>query len=174
MSFQSLQTSINVFKDHKGDVMSVAPHPTNPNIFSTGSTDSTVKIWDSRAGQSTISFEGHDSDINAVAYFPDGYCVGSGSDDSSCRMFDSRTMCQLNTFQTDSIVCGITSVAFSFSGRILFAGYDDYSCYAWDVAANNKYMKLTDHENRVSCLGVSNNGNALCTGSWDTTLKIWA
>jgi guanine nucleotide-binding protein G(I)/G(S)/G(T) subunit beta-1 len=30
------------------------------------------------------------------------------------------------------------------------------------------------HSNRVSCLGVSSDGNALCTGSWDSTLKVWA
>ena len=28
------------------------------------------------------------------------------------------------------------------------------------------------HENRVSCLGVSPTGDALCTGSWDTLLKV--
>jgi WD40 repeat protein len=33
---------------------------------------------------------------------------------------------------------------------------------------------FTGHENRVSCLGVSPSGDALCTGSWDALLKIWA
>lgn len=27
---------------------------------------------------------------------------------------------------------GITSVAFSKSGRLLFAGYDDFNCNVWD------------------------------------------
>jgi hypothetical protein len=30
--------------------------------------------------------------------------------------------------QSESILCGITSVATSVSGRLLFAGYDDFSC----------------------------------------------
>ena len=30
--------------------------------------------------------------------------------------------------QSDQILCGITSVAFSVSGRLLFAGYDDFEC----------------------------------------------
>jgi len=30
------------------------------------------------------------------------------------------------------------------------------------------------HDKRVSCLGVTKNGKALCTGSWDNLLKIWA
>ncbi|CAJ0642204.1 3038_t:CDS:2 [Entrophospora sp. SA101] len=33
---------------------------------------------------------------------------------------------------------------------------------------------LAGHENRVSCLGVSDDGMALCTGSWDSSLKVWA
>jgi hypothetical protein len=30
--------------------------------------------------------------------------------------------------QNDQVLCGITSVAFSVSGRLLFAGYDDFEC----------------------------------------------
>ncbi len=30
--------------------------------------------------------------------------------------------------QSESILCGITSVATSVSGRLLFAGYDDFEC----------------------------------------------
>ena len=28
------------------------------------------------------------------------------------------------------------------------------------------------HEDRISCLGLSADGSALCTGSWDTNLKV--
>lgn len=28
------------------------------------------------------------------------------------------------------------------------------------------------HDGRISCLGLSGDGSALCTGSWDTTLKV--
>ena len=31
---------------------------------------------------------------------------------------------------------------------------------------------LSGHENRVSCLGVSNDGMSLCTGSWDSTVSL--
>ena len=32
---------------------------------------------------------------------------------------------------------------------------------------------LAGHDNRVSCLGVTENGAAVATGSWDSFLKIW-
>jgi len=49
----------------------------------------------------------------------------------------------------------------------------------WDSTASPgdegaALQQLTQHENRVSCLGVQERGQALCSGSWDTTLKVWA
>lgn len=38
----------------------------------------------------------------------------------------------------------------------------------WDVLRGDKVGSLSGHENRVSCLGVSNDGISLCTGSWDS------
>lgn len=32
---------------------------------------------------------------------------------------------------------------------------------------------LSGHDNRVSCLGVTSDGMAIATGSWDSFLKIW-
>lgn len=78
----------------------------------------------------------------------------------------------MNAFTHDNILCGITSVAFSISGRILFGGYDDWTCNVWDTLKGERVGVLTGHENRVSCLGVSSDGMALCTGSWDSTLKV--
>lgn len=32
---------------------------------------------------------------------------------------------------------------------------------------------LAGHDNRVSCLGVTTDGMAVATGSWDSFLRIW-
>ena len=105
-------------------------------------------------------------------FFPNGDAFATGSDDASCRLFDIRADRELNAFTHDNILCGITSVAFSISGRLLFGGYDDWPCNAWDTLKGERVGVLTGHENRVSCLGVSSDGMALCTGSWDSTLKV--
>ena len=41
----------------------------------------------------------------------------------------------------------------------------------WDVLRGDRVGNLNGHENRVSCLGVSNDGMSLCTGSWDSTVR---
>ena len=67
-----------------------------------------------------------------LQFFPNGEAICTGSDDASCRLFDLRADQELTTYAHESIICGITSVAFSLSGRLLFAGYDDFNCNVWD------------------------------------------
>jgi len=165
---------ITEFNDHTGDVMSISLNPANNNVFVSGACDATTKVWDVRAGKCVQTFTGHESDINSVTFFPNGNAFATGSDDASCKLFDMRADRELNQYTHDNILCGITSVAFSCSGRLLFAGYDDFNCNVWDTLKGERVGILAGHDNRVSCLGVSKDGMALCTGSWDSTLKIWA
>lgn len=141
-----------------------------------GSCDATAKMWDMRDQNACVeTFYGHESDINSVMFSGNGTTFGTGSDDSSCRIFDTRAHQTVNTLYNEKIVCPITSVDFSKSGRMLFGGYDDSNCYVWDTLEENRMLQtLGRHENRISCLGVSGAGDALCTGSWDNTLSIWA
>ncbi|KAI7854561.1 guanine nucleotide-binding protein subunit beta [Circinella umbellata] len=164
---------IEEFTDHSNDVMSLSLGP-NPNVFVSGGCDSTAKVWDIRSKRCVQTFVGHESDVNAVQFFPNGDAFATGSDDASCRLFDMRADCELASFSHESILCGITSIDFSVSGRLLFGGYDDYNCNVWDTLKGERVGILQAHENRVSCLGVSGDGMALCTGSWDSTLRVWA
>ena len=44
-------------------------------------------------------------------------------------------------YSHDNIICGITSVAFSKSGRLLLGGYDDFNCNVWDVLKQERAGK---------------------------------
>jgi len=162
------------FVDHNGDVMSISAKPRSSKVFVSGACDATAKVWDISSPNDVRTFEGHESDINAVSFFPDGNAFATGSDDASCRLFDLRACSEMMGYTHDKILCGITSVDHSLSGRYLFAGYDDFNCYVWDTLTGKQVGCLAGHDNRVSCLGVCLDGTALCTGSWDSFLKLWA
>lgn len=163
------------FADHNGDVMCVSISPLNEkNVFVSGSCDSTAKLWDIRQGGCVSTFSGHETDINAVSFFPNGMAFGTGSDDASCRLFDLRADRELASFTHDRILCGITSVAFSASGRVLIAGYDDFNAYGWDTLKGTQVGVLAGHENRISSIGVNGDGTAVATASWDSFIRIWA
>nr|XP_026652581.1 guanine nucleotide-binding protein G(I)/G(S)/G(T) subunit beta-1 [Zonotrichia albicollis] len=111
--------------------------------------------------------------LSPMKFFPNGNAFATGSDDATCRLFDLRADQELMVYSHDNIICGITSVAFSKSGRLLLAGYDDFNCNVWDTLKADRAGVLAGHDNRVSCLGVTDDGMAVATGSWDSFLKIW-
>lgn len=160
------------FDGHSGDVMFLSLFA-GGNTFVSGACDATAKLWDIRTGKCESSFVDHESDINSVACFPDGQGFSTGSDDGSCKLFDLRSDQCINTFSDPALVQGVTSIAFSKSGRLLFAGYDDFNVNVWDTLRGERVDTLAYHQQRVSCVGVSPDGNGLCTGSWDSSLAIW-
>lgn len=62
-----------------------------------------------RTGKSVFTFRGHSSDVNSVDFFPDGFAIGTGSDDHTCQLLDLRNMGSLSTFGTDKLISSITS-----------------------------------------------------------------
>ncbi|XP_051236269.1 guanine nucleotide-binding protein subunit beta-5b [Dicentrarchus labrax] len=163
------------FHGHTADVLSLdlAPSETG-NTFVSGGSDKKANVWDMRSGQNIQSFESHESDINCVKYYPSGDAFASASDDSTCRFYDLRADREVAVYQKDSVIFGASTVDFSLSGRLLFAGYNDYTINVWDVLKGTRVSVLFGHENRVSRVRVSPDGTALCSASWDNTLRIWA
>ncbi|KAL0384098.1 UNVERIFIED_CONTAM: Guanine nucleotide-binding protein subunit beta [Sesamum radiatum] len=165
---------------HTSDVVSVSINGSNSRMFVSGSCDSTARLWDTRvASRAVRTFHGHEGDVNTVKFFPDGNRFGTGSDDGTCRLFDIRTGHQLQVYNQphgDNEAPHVTSIAFSISGRLLFAGYTNGDCYVWDTLLAQVVLDLSSlqnsHDGRISCLGLSADGSALCTGSWDTNLKV--
>ena len=160
------------FLGHTADVMSISLNHDN-RTFVSGSCDSTAKLWDIRNGESVQTFHGNQSDVNGVEFFPNYMAFGTAGDDYTARLFDIRSDQELMCFSHDNVNHSATSIGFSKSGRLMFCGYDDFQCSIWDTIKGDRAGVLAGHDKRVSCLGVSDDGMAICTGSWDTVLKIW-
>lgn len=86
------------FADHLGDVMSLSINPLDNNQFVSGACDAFAKLWDIRQQKCVQTFAAHDSDINAIQFFPNGNSFGTGSDDASCRLFDIRADRELQSY----------------------------------------------------------------------------
>nr|CAD21857.2 putative heterotrimeric G protein beta subunit [Physcomitrium patens] len=174
----------DILTGHTGDVMSVSVSSSSPHVFISGSCDKSAKLWDVRTpARAQRTFYGHEGDVNTVNFLSEGRHFGTGSDDGSCRLFDIGTGHELQQYWDKQALArgpvNVTSVAFSRSGRLLFAGYSNGNCYVWDtllakVVANLGGGRDDGHTNRVSCLGLAADGDALCTGSYDATLKVWS
>ena len=141
------------------------------------SCDKSAKIWAMRAAQKCVgSFVGHSADVNCVDWFPDGYALATGSDDHTAKLFDTRAYRELRAYQADEVRCGVTSLAFSASGKYLLAGYDDppflVSWATLPAQLSQTFSPLLKH--RVSCVDRNCSGRAFATGSWDHNVRVWS
>ena len=165
--------SITSFRGHSQDVSSFSLALDGNTIVSGGS-DRLCKLWDVRTGECAHTFFGVEDDITKVCFGPTGTWFGAASEDGCCSLFDVRSELKLANYATgQGGAHNAQSIAFSLSGRLLFTGYNDGIIIIWDVLKSVRVGLITAHQKRVSCLGVSPNGLALCSGSYDMQLKIW-
>eukprot|EP00475_Leptophrys_vorax_P029126 TRINITY_DN42526_c0_g1_i1.p1 TRINITY_DN42526_c0_g1~~TRINITY_DN42526_c0_g1_i1.p1 ORF type:complete len:345 (+),score=48.81 TRINITY_DN42526_c0_g1_i1:15-1049(+) len=171
-----LETSkvLTRYIEHSADVnCSAVDAASGGYVFTTGSCDSAVKLWDTRQEPNSFrTFVGHDSDVNGLSFFPDGNAIVSGSHDSTCRLFDIRSYSVLNVFKRAERQ--VTSVGVSRSGRFVFTAYDTGPVCGWNTLFGNLETQLDGHDRRVSRVQVSNDGSAIATASWDLTILVWA
>jgi len=67
-----------------------------------------------------------------------------------------------------------TSLILSTSGRFMFTAYADMPIQIWDVLKGDRKGNISASEKRVTSIGLSGDGSAICTASWDALLKIWS
>ncbi len=67
----------------------VAYSPDGRRIASAG-VDGTVKVWDARTGQETLTLKGHTDLVASVAFSPDGQRIASASWDGTVKVWDAR------------------------------------------------------------------------------------
>jgi len=170
---------LTTFRLHTGDVMFIAVSPSKNTFISCGC-DKNIVGWDIRSGRPTHLFDVHDRDVNTVTFFPGNETTFvSGSDDGTVRMFDLRSWGEVNRYVIPNNggenPISPTSLAFSSTGRLMFTAYTNGEVLIYDAIKTDRKGELRNaHDGkRVTSLGVSGDGAALCTASWDSLMKIW-
>jgi WD40 repeat protein/serine/threonine protein kinase len=149
--------------------------------------DARVKILDAQTGQEVMSFKGHSTTVNSVAYSPDGTRLASASTDQTVKVWDAQTGRELLTFKghTAPVIC----VAFSpdstrlvscsnLPSNISFGpGAKDPGepgeVVVWDANSGQELLTLKGHRRFVNSVAFSPDGKRLATLSRDNTVKVW-
>lgn len=107
--------------------------------------DTTARLWDLDAGKLIRKFEGHETNVLALAFSPDGSRVISGSG----GIYFPRPMGAIKEVTTDNSI------------RI------------WDTASGKELRKLNGHSDIVFAIAVAPNGKSFASTSDDKTVRIW-
>src|ERR1700727_590540 len=77
---------LRTMEGHSSSIYSVAFSPDGTGIVS-GSSDNTLRLWDSVSGAHLNTLKGHSGYISSVAFSPDGTRIVSGSGDETLRLW---------------------------------------------------------------------------------------
>jgi WD40 repeat protein len=128
-----------------------------------------LRLFDVDAGTSW-PLEGHDGEVNAAQFTPDGARLVSIGRDSTVRVWDVATRAQLRVLYGHSAL--VESMAFSTDGSRLVTCSEDATVRVWNLA-NGESRVLRGHTATVQACAFSPDAQWVVSGSADTTLRVW-
>ena len=126
-------------------------------LLATGGDDKTVRLWNGRDGDA-IGKLPFVTDVNAVAFSPDGNRLVVATD-------DSIVMIALPDIEVEGTVDeSAEALAFSPDGFLFAAGDSDGTVRIWETDSGQAHHVL-ERKNEVSCLAFNPKGDLLAVGS---------
>jgi WD40 repeat protein len=122
-------------------------------------------------GEPVLGINTESTNLNAIAYSPDGKIIASGGNDMVVKLWDTETGNLIRKLVNHTGF--VHSLTFSHDGKLLVSGNSDTNIVIWNVTSGEVIKVLTDHTGMVSDVAFSPNGKLLASGSWDFTIKVW-
>ena len=127
-------------------------------------------VWDLRTGRNVMALEGHLKKVLAIDFHPNCYQVATGSEDQKCMIWDLRQQKSIYTIPAHNNL--ISHVKFC-DNSLVTASFDGLA-KIWSSPTWTPLKTLSGHEQKLTCVDVSDDGNYLVTSSFDRTFKLWA
>ena len=129
-------------------------------VVASASEDKTVKLWDARSGQERQTPKGHSSQVNAVAFSPDGTVVASASEDKTVKLWDARSGQERQTLRGH--LDWVNDVAFSPDGTVVASASEDETVKLWDTRSGQERQTL-QVRGGIQVMRFTSDGNYLLT-----------
>jgi RNA polymerase sigma factor (sigma-70 family) len=136
-----------------------------------GQGDKLARLWDLGTGKVVRLIPGHEGEVTAVAFSPDGRALATASRDKSVRLWEVGTGKEIN--RLDGHKGEVTSVAFSRDGRTLASGGGDGALFLWDAQQGRILAKMQGHKGAVEALLYTPDNQSLVSGGLDGEVGVW-
>lgn len=165
----SLKLTNQIFCD-----LSISPSDTLICVATTSGADdsiSTLWVWDWKADRIIVSFR-QASEINGVAYSPDGTLLAASMTDGVICIWDATTWVLSRRFLTKHHFP--TKISFSADSKYLAIGGQDDCVDLYKVADCSLFKSLGGHGNGLIDLMFSTDNRYLASVGFRGPLKLWA
>lgn len=159
-----------VFIGHTAWVTSVDISPDNQQVIS-GSTDFTVRLWDSVTGDVIHELDGHHGDVQGVRFSPDGTKAVSSAADFLAIIWDLETGTIIHELTGHTRT--VWDAEFNPDGTRIVTGSTDTSVRLWDVQSGAEIRQYEGNRASVLTVAFSPDGTQIVSGARDGTLLVW-
>ncbi|CAD7962745.1 unnamed protein product [Amoebophrya sp. A25] len=143
--------------------------------LASGGNDNKLYVWNLRSTEPVLKFAEHTAAVKAIAWSPHQHgllCSGGGTADRCIRFYNTINNTNLSCIDTGSQVCNL-SWSTSVNELVSTHGYSLNQIILWKYPSMQKVVTLTGHTYRVLYLALSPDGQSICTGAGDETLRFW-
>jgi WD40 repeat protein len=129
------------------------------------------QFFDVNTGQPCRRYDGHDSEINTIAYSPDGKQIATAalSGSGSIRVWDTNS--RRVVWQSGARTPGTHLLAFSPQGRLLAAASGP-NIIVWDLKTGDQRLTIPGRTAYIA-MAISRDGTRLASGSSDGTVRLF-
>ncbi|CAH3109932.1 unnamed protein product [Porites lobata] len=153
---------------HSREVYNIA-FQIDGSLAATCGLDGRGLVWDLRTGQCVMSLDGHLKKVLGIDFARDGYRIATGSEDQKIMIWDLRKRQSVYTVPAHTNL--ISHVKF-YDDYLISASYDT-TIKVWSHPGWAPLKTLTGHEQKISCVDVSPDGQYVVSSSFDRTFKLW-
>ena len=150
------------------------------------SSDESIRLWDVASGENRQTLTGYkvtrrnrtkihsglfDSEVDSVAFSPNGKTLASGGMDSNIRLWN------IGSGKLKKTLSGhfgfIKCLAFSPDGQTLASGSDDKAILLWNTETGKHVAFLAERMDTITCISFSQDGSMMVGGSTDGIIHLW-
>jgi serine/threonine protein kinase len=163
-------TLLYTYPGHNAFVNAVAWSPDGKRIAS-GSSDSTVQVWDAANGGNVYTYNRHSQSVVSVAWSSDGKRIASASFDKTVQVWDATNGSNVYTYTGHSQP--VVSVVWSPDGKRVASASADKTVQVWDAADGGHVSIYNGHSKLVLSVAWSPDGKRIASASLDHTVQVW-
>ena len=168
--------------DHAGTAWS-ADFSSDGMLFSTGSSDGKVRVWETNSWQLKYELSGHDksvnTNVNSVSFSPESQILVSGGSDKTIRIWSLQDGSLLQTLNAHTGISnapsgsGVISVSFSKDGKWLVSSGFDGSILVWKISDNWMPFEITKQSGVIISAIFSPDGKYILSNSNGGGIQFW-